>query len=81
MNFKLYNNHFAEFHRSESITFFPDSHLALQWTNLDYPYYEEIMGGGTPCDLMSGEPRVTRIMFICDREAPLIGMVSVCNAA
>lgn len=50
------------------------------FNGLDYPYYEEVMGGGTPCDLMNGEPRVTRVMFICDREAPLIGMVSVCNA-
>ena len=34
------------------------------------------MGGGTPFKLMSGECRVTRIMFICDREAPPVGMVS-----
>ena len=37
------------------------------------------MGGGTPCKLMNGEPRVTRIMFICDKETPPVGMVSGCD--
>jgi len=32
--------------------------------NMNMPYYEVIMAGGTTCDL-NGEPRITRVNYIC----------------
>lgn len=33
----------------------------------DIPFFEVIMGNGTPCDLKSNTPRLTRVKYICDK--------------
>ena len=35
------------------------------YDGMEYPYFQVEMGGGTPCDLRSNEPRATRLLFIC----------------
>ena len=45
----------------------------------DTPYYDMVMGNGTPCDLLNNRPRVTHILYICHPQSHNEVPAKYCN--
>ena len=48
------------------------------FNGFDYPYYNVEMIDGSSCDIRGNNPRSVSILYICQTDAPTLGMVCVC---
>ena len=47
------------------------------FNGFDYPYYNVEMIDGSSCDIRGNNPRSVSILYICQTDAPTLGMVCV----